>query len=656
MNHDSLACGIILPTQKLRNTMSIHLIHTPVTGLIRLGTSFAVLLFFLSACTTPDWSPVSQAPVSYSAESAFARGDYEQAATAWQREALNAGPVEASSLRVRSADAWLLAGERNKAEDVLRWIDRSELGAQDRSRLNLVLADLALGKNRPDEAEALLQRARPGLPSSSKKRYEDLYQRMSSALTVPATREIASAAQLIDAMQYYDPGRAIELMRVLEYVPSGELAIRADNPRAERQLTGWLDLALVIRQNLVIPAQVTTSVSAWKSRHPYHLLTEQQALDTWLRYRQLFTPPAKVAVLLPGSGRLQAASEAIRDGLMSAYLDNPGGAEILFFPTGDSEQSAISAYFNALDAGVDWIIGPLRKESISSMLNLAGMATPVMALNDLPDDYVAPDYLTGQVTGISLSQEDEAMAVAGHAAALGYQRAIVIAPEGAWGERIAWAFESEFLQDNREIVAAMRYLETQNDHSAMLERALKIDESKARGQRLENTLQVQLEFEPTRRTDVDIIFMAANSTQARLIRPQLRFHDAGDIPVYATGRVFSGQPDRARNQDLNGVRFPATQWQLDHTSKNEIPDLRSIRAGTLGSLYALGRDAWNILPWLELMNKDPDFGFPGGAGTFQSVGGNTLRREPDWAVFSRGIPIALPEVEEKPQVSTIRSD
>ena len=623
--------------------MSTHPIYSPLTGLIRLGTSLAVVLFILSACTTPDWGPASQAPVSDSADSAFARGDYERAAAAWQREAIDAGTGEASSLRVRSADAWLLAGDRNKAEDVLRWIDRSELGTQDQSRLNLVLADLALGKNRPDEAEALLQRARPGLPASSKTRYEQLYQRMTSALTVPATREIASAAQLIDTMQYYEPGRAVELMRVLEYVPSGELAIRADNPRAERQLTGWLDLALVIRQNLVIPDQVTASVSGWKSRHPYHLLTEQQALDTWLRYRQMFTPPAKVAVLLPGSGRLQAASEAIRDGLMSAYLDNPGGAEILFFPTGDSEQSAISAYFNALDAGVDWIIGPLRKESIDSMLNLAGMATPVMALNDLPDDYVAPDYLSGQVTGISLSQEDEAMAVAGHAAALGYQRAIVIAPEGAWGERMAWAFESEFLQDGREIVAAMRYLETQNDHSAMLERALKIDESKARGQRLENTLQVQLEFEPTRRTDVDIIFMAANSTQARLIRPQLKFHDAGDIPVYATGRVFSGQPDPARNQDLNGVRFPATLWQLDHTSKNEIPDLRSIRAGTLGSLYALGRDAWNILPWLELMNKDPDFGFPGGAGTFQSVGGNTLRREPAWAEFSRGIPIAMPE-------------
>ena len=92
---------------------------------------------------------------------------------------------------------------------------------------------------------------------------------------------------------------------------------------------------------------------------------------------------------------------------MSAYLENPGGAEILFFTTGEDDQSAISAYFNALDAGADRIIGPLRKESVEAMLNLAGMSTPVLALNDLPEGFTAPPGLAGQVSAISLSQDDE---------------------------------------------------------------------------------------------------------------------------------------------------------------------------------------------------------------------------------------------------------
>lgn len=648
MNQSGTACGIILSGYFFRKAMQIQGTHIFLPARPYLAGLLSLLLVaVLAACATPDWGPATETPPRSSAEAAFSRGDFEQAANSWQQEAVDATPAQAAKLRVRAADAWLLAGQAENAQDMLRWIDRADLSARDQSRLDLVLADMALRQNRPDEAEMLLRQAQPALPNSSRARFESLDAQTVQQLSRPAMRDISKAASLSDSMGFYNPRSSVEMMRLLENVPSGELAVRADNPRAERQLTGWLDLALTIRQNLVIPDGIATAVAAWKSRHPHHLLSEEQALDTWLSYRQLFRPPHRVAILIPGNGRLQAAAEAIRDGIMSAYLENSGGAEILFYPTGDDEQSAISAYFNALDSGVDWIIGPLRKESIEAVLNLAGMATPLLALNDLPADFIAPAYLAGRVSGISLSQEAEAAAAAAHAAESGFERAVVLAPESTWGERMAYAFEAEFLQEDREIVAAMRYLESQNDHGATLQRALKIDQSKARKKKLENTLQMQLEFEPTRRDDVDVIFMAANASQARQIRPQLRFHDAGNIPVYATGRVFSGQPDPSRNQDLNGIRFPATPWQLAHTEKNEIPRLTSLRAGNLGSLFALGKDAWNLLPWLELMNKDPDFKFPGQSGYYRNAGANTLKRDPAWAEFSRGRPVALPE--PKPQ-------
>ena len=608
----------------------------------RLRPVLALLtLLVLTACSTTGPSSKPQADQSPGAAAAFTRGEYEQAARSWQEEALDARPGQAASLRVRAADAWLLAGNPGSAKNSLRWVDREQLTQQDQSRLDLVLADLALRNNRPDEAELLLKKAQPELPSSSKKRYESLYAKLIQQLSSPGSRDIAGAAKLSDGMRFYDPAASVELIRALENVSSGELAIRADNPRGERQLTGWLDLALVIRRYLVIPEGVASSMDNWKSRHPYHLLTTQQALDTWLRYRQLFSPPRRVAVLLPESGRLKAAGDAIRDGVMSAYLDNPGGAEILFFTTGEDEQSAISAYFNALDAGADWIIGPLRKESVEAMLNLAGMSTPTLALNDLPEGFTPPPGLAGQVSAISLSQDSETAAIAAHAAESGFENAIVMAPESAWGERMAIAFESEFLHEDRQIIAAARYLESQNDHSASLERLLKIDESKAREKQLANTLQMKLEFEPVRRQDIDVIFLVANSTQAKSIRPQLRFHEAGDIPVYATARIYSGQPDPPRNQDLNGIRFPATPWQLEHSSKADIPDLASIRHGSLGSLFALGQDAWNLLPWLELMQKDPDFSFPGQSGFYTTANQDTLQRKPAWAEFSRGRPVPL---------------
>jgi len=559
---------------------------------------------------------------------------------------------------VRAADAWLLEGRPRDAQDVLRWVSRDELSPADRSRLDLVLADLALRGNRPDEAEALLEQAAPALPEASGPRHRDLVARAREQMASPGSRILAQAAGAVASMDRYDPAASVQLLRDLESVTSHELSLRAADPqddtrddtRAERQLTGWFDLALVIRRNLVRPEGVSDAIAEWKTRHPEHLLDETQALDAWLQYRQLFAAPHRTAVLLPASGGFRPAGDAIRDGLISAYLSQPGGGELQFFPTGDDNPSAISAYFSALDAGADHIVGPLCTESVEALLNLAGLATPVLALNELPQDFTPPPGLAGQLHGLSLSQEAEVVAVARHAVASGFQRAIVLAPDSAWGERMAAVFEDEFLQGDRQIVAASRYPEEENDHSALLERALRLDESKQRGEQLENTLQIPLEFVPVRRSDVDVIFMAASATQAKQIRPQLRFLDAGDVPVYATGRIYSGEPDSARNQDLDGVRFPITPWALEHAKRKSIPDVASLRNGAMASLFALGQDAWNLLPWLELMRKDPDFAFPGASGSYSidrgGSDGGGLRREPAWAVFSGGLPVPLADPTE----------
>jgi outer membrane PBP1 activator LpoA protein len=609
----------------------------------RRGFTAVILLSTLVAIAgCQSTGPTRDAGETLTAEAAYAGGKYEQAANAWQKEALNATPQAASSLWISAADAWMLAGQPGKARDALRWVDRDLVSRGERARLDLVLADLALDSRRPDEAEILLRKAEVYLPPSSAKRYDRLYARLLQQLSGPSSRELAQAAQIGDSMNYYDPTASLQMMQTLEYVSSGELAIRAVNPRAERNLTAWLDLALVIRNKLVEPQGIQADIAAWKQRHPYHLLTESQALDTFLRYRQTFGLPSRVAVLLPGAGRLQAPAQAIRDGLMNAYLGSNATTELLFFPTNDDPQSSIAAYFSALDAGADLIIGPLRKESVEAMLGLAGMSTPVLALNDLPPGFLPPAGLDGQVHGISMSQDEEVKSIAGHAVAFGFQRAIVLAPESAWGERMAAAFQDEFLHEDRQIVAALRYAESQNDHSNVLERALKIDESNARKRQIENTLQAQVEFEPVRREDVDVIFLAASVTQARLIRPQLRFHDAGDIPVYATGRVYNGQPDPAGNRDLNGIRFPTTYWQLRHAERSEIPDLASLREGSLAALYALGQDAWNVLPWLDLMNRDRGFTFTGQSGAYRAGDGKTLGREPAWAEFRSGRPSPLP--------------
>lgn len=605
--------------------------------------SLAVLLalagaLFLHGCATPPITP-SERPRS--AEHWYSQGDFIRAAESWTREALQVPPTEAGSRWVRAADAWELAGRSDKALEAMRRTTRNELGPNDRSRYDLVLAALALEQGRFDEAEAFLEAASKRLPPELTSRYEAIQESYLLQVSGTGTADLSGIERMISTMETYEPALSLQLLESLEPVSSAELSARGRNPMTEQQLAGWLDLALVIRHNLVEMDAIAQESAAWQARHPEHLLGSSEALDLALRYRQGFRPPARVAVIVPGAGRLKSAGDVIRDGMMAAFMDAPQDSELLFFPTNDEEGSTVSAYFSALDAGADLVVGPLRRENVEALLGVPGISMPILALNDLPADLESSAVAAGTVRAISLSQDEEARSVARHAARSGHRRAMVLLPLSGWGSRIGSAFSDEFLQDGRQILEEIRYPLAQNDHSMLLQTALKIDESKARRTLLENTLGQSVEFEPVRRDDIDVIFMAAEPVQARQIRPQLKFHDAGNIPVYATGRAFSGEPDPVRNRDLDGVRIPSMRWQIENSDADTVPPFASLRAGARSGLFALGMDAWNLLPWLELMRRSPDFRFHGQSGTWRDEGNGQFVREPAWAVFENGRPVPL---------------
>lgn len=217
-------------------------------------------------------------------------------------------------------------------------------------------------------------------------------------------------------------------------------------------------------------------------------------------------------------------------------------------------------------------------------------------------------------------------------------------PDSAWGTRIESAFSAAFVRGDGQITASTRFNSAENDHSAMLTQVLKIDASNRRRSDLQSWLAVPLSFEPIRRYDFDFIFLAANPVAGRELKPLLRFHDAGDVPVFAMGRIYSGRLKRSSDQDLNGVVFPATRFQLEqargNTTAADVTTLKSLRGGTYDNLYALGQDAWRLLPWLPLMQKDPDLWFAGEVGALRLQGDGSFYREPAWAQFSAGRPVA----------------
>jgi outer membrane PBP1 activator LpoA protein len=495
--------------------------------------------------------------------------------------------------------------------------------------------------------------------------------------TDPSSRSLEEVIVLTRSWSGYQPDLALEILRSLESVSSSQLTAMIDGQTQDPEFTEWLELSLLIRTLMISGSTVSPVAQDWANYHYGHAITRDNFPELVSSYRTLFSMPSQVAVLLPVEGSLAAAAKAIRDGILSAYFEQPGGSVIRFYPSGKNSESAVAAYQQAKADGATQIVGPLRMESTLALANLvkrgeagtenlsgfwsvtqdSGQETnqkpnlshaqniPILLLNQATSTTFVQGDEANIVNSLSLSQSEEAAAVAANALAQGQEHAIVMVPDSAWGTRIETAFTSAFETGGGSIPAIARFGKNTSDHSAMLTQLLKIDESTQRKKNLQSRIGVPLNFEPSRRDDFDFIFLVADPVQGRELKPLLRFHDAGDVPVYTVGRVFSGRTEPSSDQDLNGIVFPSTAWQLQAVGTTK-PALKSIRGGAYGNLYALGQDAWRLLPWLPLMQKDPDLWFPGDVGDLRLEENGHLLRQPAWAQFTAGkpVPYQWPEI------------
>ena len=100
------------------------------------------------------------------------------------------------------------------------------------------------------------------------------------------------------------------------------------------------------------------------------------------------------------------------------------------------------------------------------------------------------------------------------------------------------------------------------------------------------------------------MFIAARNRQARQLLPQLQFHHAADLPVYATSHAWDGELDTNAARDLAGIMLPDMPWILD--TEGSDPLSRSSLAASFpainsayGRLYAMGMDSLQLLPHLS---------------------------------------------------------
>lgn len=242
----------------------------------------------------------------------------------------------------------------------------------------------------------------------------------------------------------------------------------------------------------------------------------------------------------------------------------------------------------------------------------------------------------------ALSPEGEAGRVAERAWFDGHERAGVIVPEGAWGQRVAEAFTAAWERLGGVVVESQTYSNDTPEMSASVERLLNVNESRGRWLALRRLLGRDIEYEPRVRKDIDFVFMAAFPRQARQLRPQLKFHKAENLPVYATSHVFAGVEDASADRDIDGVIFGDMPWVLLPQAANALRE--NIKNAWPDSfedyvrLYAFGVDAYHVIPHLGKLRARRYATFNGETGRLSLDAANRIQRQLVWAEFRDGVP------------------
>jgi uncharacterized protein len=406
---------------------------------------------------------------------------------------------------------------------------------------------------------------------------------------------------------------------------------------------GWLALA-PLAATPGTDAEMRQLLGAWRGRYADH----PAAAGVLAEYFAIERPPSgafprQIALLLPLSSPQRTAALAIRDGFLAAHLGNSRATDTSIRIYDTATAGSPDAYQRAQQDGADFIVGPLLRSEVDETVAQAGFV-PTLALNFTQRDL---GFMPGFFQ-FALAPEDEARAIARHAIASGARNAaalVPITPGNDRADRILAEFRNELEARGGRLLVFDRYEPTASDFSAQVTALLNINRSNQRRTRLQANLGTQLQFEPRLRQDVDFILLVADARTGRLLAPQLRFHDAGNIPTYALSDVYE-PGERASESDLNGILFADLPWVLAPDSdsaalKRELESYWPQRsAGALTRFYALGHDAYRLVAPLY----DWTGGFApiaGMSGRLVVDGSGRIRRELPVAQFRNGRPVAI---------------
>ncbi|WP_165671707.1 penicillin-binding protein activator [Metapseudomonas otitidis] len=550
-------------------------------------------------------------------------------------------PEQAAILRLSAADLAYRQQDVGRAARILEQVQLDGLKPAQQVFASTLSAELAMARNQPKSALKAL-----GHPSLDRLAELPVDQQVRSQLvraraleadgqSLAAARERVFIAPLLNGEAEKQNHEAIWVL--ISGLPVDQL-----QPTGDADLAGWMELARSTRRAATLPQQ-QAAIEAWRSQHPQHPAAEQLPAPL-AKLKELANQPlTKIALLLPQEGPLASVARALRDGFLAAHYQaqqagqNPPSIQIY-----DSAHltSLDDFYRQAQMDGVQLVVGPLEKPLVKQMNERQQLPITTLALNYSDAGQEGP----AQLFQFGLAAEDEAREVARRAWSDGMRRAVAMVPRGEWGDRVLAAFRQSWQQAGGSLIAA-EHVDQPVQLAQQIADLFQLRQSEVRAKRLRSTLGTSVATQPTRRQDVDFIFLAATPQQAQQIKPTLAFQYAGDVPVYATSHLYSGGNDVAQYQDLSGIRFCETPWLLnrDDPLRQQVDRQWPQAGGSLGRLYAMGVDAYRLAPRLAELKALPESRVDGLSGRLSLTPSQRVERQLPWAEFRDGQVQRLPD-------------
>ena len=571
--------------------MTFELAQTARCGLL-------IVALLLSACASvPGFGPNA----TERAEQAYAAGDYAIAAEEFIAAADHARGSRRDYLMLRAAESYRQLGDFDTVERITDTVLNNRLNDTDQLRLDLLLAEVALDRGDAGKAMNLLTVPAENVPERLRARFHEQRARALADQDEALAAARERAVQLPYVSEDERPRVQSLIDELLATVPVQDLYSESAGLSPDHPLKAPADAAL--RQRGVTPPRMMLG-----GRDP---LVPREPPPTDTDGRALYR---KVALLLPLSGQIAVAGQAVRDGFMAAYF---AGAmprpEVEVIDAGGTAESAVAAYQQALEQGAEHVIGPLSREAVTALFQQPVLPVPVLALNHA--DGAAPP--AGSVQ-FGLLPDEEALAAAERLIQMGATRVAVVSLDEDWSSRAALAFRTQIEALGGQIVQDLRIGRSDYDFT-----------------RHATTL---------RENNADGLFLALNAAPARLLVPQLKAAGVGGTWL-AMSRVYGGTPLPALDRDLDGLEFCDAPWIIGSASgvpsREELaPSVRNIQGPAL-RLFAFGMDAYRLLGYVDWLSGRPYSFINGATGELSVDEARQVRRELAWARFQDGVPVPV---------------